>query len=117
MLYKINFFIFVYKIVKKILQFNEHANNNLRMILNSQMRLILKTNIDKKRFNFFINNEMIAIIFEKYDVFCERDIILTKRCDDVKRFNLRRINQNNAAYMFFHYVFFFHTNSKIFIEF
>lgn len=71
------------------------------------MRLMMKTNFDKQRINFFINNEIIAIILDKYDTFCERDIFLTNRCNNIENFFLRRINQNHAAYMFFYYVFFF----------
>lgn len=92
MLHNVNFFIFLYKIINEILQFNEHMNNNFRIILNSQIQLIVKKNFNKRRYNFFINNEMIVIIFNEYDIFCARNIVLTKCCNKIKQIFLRRIN-------------------------
>jgi hypothetical protein len=49
------------------------------------MQLILKTNANRRRNNFFTNNEIIAIVINnEYDLFCERDIVFTKRRDEIK---------------------------------
>ena len=63
MLYECNFFIFIYKIADEFIRFNEIFENELRIILNSQMRLIMKTKTDRRRVNFFTNNKIVVIIF------------------------------------------------------
>ena len=62
MLHKCNSFIELYKIADKILRFNRLLEKNLRVILNSQMRLIMKTNSNKRRYNLFTINKITVII-------------------------------------------------------
>jgi hypothetical protein len=61
------------------------SQRDMRIILNSRMQLILKTNANRHRNNFFMNNEVIVIIINnKYDLFYKRDIIFMKRRDEIK---------------------------------
>jgi hypothetical protein len=106
MLHDCNLFISLYKIANKVLQSNT-IFNNLRVILNSQMRLIVEENFDKRCTNLSTSNEMTAIILNEYDLFDDRDILLTKRCNEFESFFMRRINQNHAAYMSLYYVLLF----------
>jgi hypothetical protein len=69
------------------------------------MQLILKTDANCRRNNFFTSSEVIAIIINnEYDLSCERDIVFTKRRDETEQSYLQRINQNHVAYMSLHYV-------------
>ena len=52
MLYNCNFFIFLYKTANEFLQINSIFNNDLRIVLNSQMKLIMKTETDRRQINF-----------------------------------------------------------------
>jgi hypothetical protein len=104
MLHECNFFIAMYKIVSEMLRETRVANDDLRVILNSQMRLIVKTNFDRRRINLFTSDEIAVIILSEYDLSCDRDILLTKRRDELEQSFMRRINQNHAAYMSLHYV-------------
>ncbi len=93
MLHDCNSFIFLYKTTKKQLCSNTISQRNLRVILNSRMQLILKTDANRRRNNFFTSNEIIAIIINnEYDLSCERDIVFTKRRDEIEQSYLRRIN-------------------------
>ncbi len=108
MLHDCNSFISLYKTTNEQLRSNTISQRDLRIILNSRMQLILKTNANRRHNNFFTNNEVIAIIINnEYDLFCERDIVFTKRRDETEQSYLRRINQNHVAYMSLHYVFLF----------
>ncbi len=108
MLHDCNFFISLYKTTNEQLRSNTISQRDLRIILNSRMQLILKINANRRRNNLFTNNEIIAIIINnEYDLFCERDIVFTKRRDEIEQSYLRRINQNHVAYMFLHYVLLF----------
>jgi hypothetical protein len=72
------------------------------------MQLILKINANRRRNNLFTSNKIIAIIINnEYDLFYERDIVFTKRRDEIEQSYLRRINQNHVAYMSLHYVLLF----------
>ncbi len=85
MLHDCNSFIFLYKTTNEQLRLNTISQRNLRIILNSRMQLILKINANRRRNYFFANNEIIAIIINnEYDLSCERNIIFTKRRDEIK---------------------------------
>jgi hypothetical protein len=108
MLHDCNSFISLYKTTNEQLRSNAISQRDLRIILNSRMQLILKTNANRRRNNLFISNEIIAIVINnEYDLSCERDIVFTKRRDEIEQSYLRRINQNHVAYMFLHYVLLF----------
>jgi hypothetical protein len=108
MLHDCNSFIFLYKTTNEQLRSNAISQWDLRIILNSRMQLILKTNANRRRNNFSTNNEVIAIVINnEYDLFCERDIVFTKRRDEIEQSYLQRINQNHVAYIFLHYVLLF----------
>ncbi len=85
MLHDCNSFISLYKTTNEQLRSNTISQRDLRVILNSRMQLILKTNADRRRNNLFTNNEIITIIINnEYDLFCERDIVFTKRRDEIE---------------------------------
>ena len=107
MLYECNFFIFIYKIADEFIRFNEIFENELRIILNSQMRLIMKTKANRRRVNFFTNNEIVVIIFYEQKKICERNIVFAARQNELKNVKMYRINQNYVVYMSLHYVFLF----------
>ncbi len=108
MLHDCNSFISLYKTTNEQLSSNTISQRNLRIILNSRMQLILKINANRRHNNFFTSNEIIAIIINnEYDLFCERDIVFTKRRDETEQSYLRRINQNHVAYIFLRYVLLF----------
>ena len=91
MLYNCNFFIFLYKIANEFLKINSIFNNNLRIVLNLQMKLIMKIKTNRRQINFFTNNEIIVIIFNKYETVCSRDIVLIERRNDLKIIKIHRI--------------------------
>jgi hypothetical protein len=108
MLHDCNSFISLYKTTNEQLRSNMISQWNMRIILNSRMQLILKTNANRRRNNLFTSNEIIAIIINnEYNLCCKRDIVFTKRRDEIEQSYLRRINQNHVAYMFLHYLFLF----------
>ena len=92
MLYECNFFIFIYKIADEFIRFNEIFENELRIILNSQMRLIMKTKTNQRRVNFFTNNEIIVIIFYEQKKICQRNIVFATRQNELKNVKMHRIN-------------------------
>ena len=116
MLHECNSFIELYKIVDEMLRFNQLFEKNLRVILNSQILLIMKTNSNKRRYNFFTINEMTVIISNKWKIVCERDIMFTERFNNFKNLRMRWINQNHAIYMSLHYVLLFVHDELNFIE-
>jgi hypothetical protein len=108
MLHDCHSFISLYKTTSEQLRSNTISQRDLRIILNSRMQLILKTDANRRRNNLFTSNEIIAIIINnEYDLSCERDIVFTKRRDETEQSYLQRINQNHVAYMFLHYVLLF----------
>ncbi len=93
MLHDCNSFISLYKTTNEQLRSNTISQRDLRIILNSRMQLILKTDANRRRNNFFTSNEVIAIIINnEYDLFCERDIVFTKCRDEIEQSYLRQIN-------------------------
>ncbi len=68
------------------LRLNMISQRDLRIILNSRMQLIMKTNANRRRNNLFTSNEIIAIIINnEYDLSCECDIVFMKRRDEIKQ--------------------------------
>ena len=90
-----------------MLRFNQLLEKNLRVILNSQMRLIMKTSLNKRRHNLFIIKKMTVIISNKWKIVCKRDIMFIKRLNNFENLRIRRINQNYVIYMSLHYVLLF----------
>jgi hypothetical protein len=86
-----NSFISLYKIANEVLQSNM-IFNDLRVILNSQMRLIVKKDFNKRRTNLFTNDEIIAIISNEYNLSDDRDILLTKCRNKFESFFMCRIS-------------------------
>jgi hypothetical protein len=85
MLHDCNSFISLYKTTNEQLRSNAISQRDLRIILNSRMQLILKTDANRRRNNLFTSNEIIAIVINnEYDLFCERDIVFTKRRDEIE---------------------------------
>ncbi len=85
MLHDCNIFISLYRTTNEQLRLNAISQRDLQIILNSRMQLILKINANRRRNNLFTNNEIITIIINnEYDLSCERDIVFTKRRDEIK---------------------------------
>ena len=99
----INPFITIYKTAKERLDSVEEHEDELRIILNPQLKLIIETGADKRHENLPTSNEVAMIIPDEYDVAGSRDIILADRNGN----GFGTINPNHAAYMALHYVFLF----------
>ncbi len=71
------------------------------------MRLIMKIEFNKRRYNMFINDEVIVFILNETDTLYFRDIILTERRVKGTASHFTRIEHFNSAYLSLHYVLFF----------
>ena len=107
MLYTSNPFIELYKTANETLRDNASGNDDLRIILSPQMRLVMEAGADRRRENLPTSNEVAAIIIDEYGDPCERDIVLTERVNGANGTSMKRISQNHAAYMPLHYVLLF----------
>ena len=85
----------------------QHAAGPSRIILNPQIRLVLKEGADRRRENLLTSDEVTVIIPDEYSDPSCRDIILTERIGPDERPRYRRINATQAAYMPLHYVLLF----------
>lgn len=112
MLHTLNPYIELYKTADETMRVNSTTNDNLRIVLNPQMRLIMETGADRRRENLPTSNEVGAIIIDEYGNPCERDIVLTERVNGVNGTSMKRISQNHAAYMPLHYVLLFPHGDK-----
>ena len=84
------------------------AEDNCRLILNPQLRLIVERGADRRRENLPTADEVSMILPEEYGSEGFRDIVLARRMngeDVVNSFTL--INPNHALYLPLHYVLLF----------
>lgn len=91
-LHILNFYIELYKTANKILRNNVFTNNNLQIVLNSQMRLIIKTRADQYCKNFPTSNKVTAIIIDKSGNLCKQDIVLTELVNKVIETSIKWIS-------------------------
>ena len=75
MLHNMNPFIRLYKTASEALRENATTTDDLRIVLNPQMRLIMKAGADRRRSNLPISDEIAGIIPDEYGEPCKRDII------------------------------------------
>ncbi len=71
------------------------------------MRLIMKIEFNKRRYNMLISNEVTMFIINETDTLCFRNIILIKRRAERTASHFIRIEHFNSAYLSLHYVLFF----------
>ena len=79
----------------------------LQIILNLQMRLILKASANQRYKNLLISNKVAIIILDKYGNTSFCDIMLIERYAPNKRLRYYYINLTYAAYMPLHYMLLF----------
>ena len=84
------------------------VEDNCRLILNPQLRLILERGADRRRENLPTANEVAIILPEEYGSRGFRDIVLARRVngEDVRN-SFTLINPNHALYLPLHYVLLF----------
>ncbi len=71
------------------------------------MRLIMKIESNKKRYNMLISDEVAVFILNETDTLCFRDIILTERRAERIASHFIRIKHFNPAYLSLYYMLFF----------
>lgn len=86
-----NPFIQDYKIAKECLDSYRQSQGLLRIILNSQMRLIMETGADQRRENLPTENEVSVLILDAYNEPGHRDIVLAERLPDRQSTRLQNI--------------------------
>ena len=69
----------MYKTARERLEESAQRENDIRIILNPQLRLIIETGAERRRENLPISNEIALIIPDKYGEAGFRDIVLAKR--------------------------------------
>jgi hypothetical protein len=108
MLHEVNPFISLYKIVQERLaeQTLADQDQDVRVILNPQLRLILEVGKDKRRHNLPMVEEVAMVIPTEYDEPSFRDIILATRGENGYG-GIKTINATHAGYMPLHYVLLF----------
>ena len=79
----------------------------MRILINLQMRLIMKIKSDKRRHNMLISNEVAVFILNKLNKFCFRDIVLAERRVKRTASYFARIEYFNSVYLSLHYMLFF----------
>ena len=104
MLHDINPYILLYKTAAKCLRI---ANQQTRVVLNSQMHLIVQIDADRRRENLLISEKIAIIISNEYAEAEFRDIVLNLRDSSQDEFAFSSIIANHVAYMFLHYVLLF----------
>ena len=84
------------------------AEDNCRLILNPQLRLVVERGADLRRENLPTADEVSMILPEEYGSEGFRDIVLARRVNgqDVSN-SFTRINPNHALYLPLHYVLLF----------
>ena len=102
MLHDINPFISLYKTAKERLDTGGMEGEEMRVLLNPQLRLILEVGADKRRHNLPTSDEVAMVIPAEYGESTFRDIVLASRGQNGEEFTI--IDANHAAYMPLHYV-------------
>lgn len=73
--------------------------NNLRIILNPQMRLIVEKGADRRRENLPTADEVAAIIPSEWEDGGKRDVVLAHRTNNGTGYTFSRIPPTHASYM------------------
>ena len=109
MLHEINPFISIYKTALERLQHQENQGEDVRIILNPQLRLVLEAGADRRRYNLPTAEEvaMIVPVGSEWADPSFRDIILATRLTEGAANNFTTINPTHAVYMPLHYVLMF----------
>lgn len=102
-----NPFIQYYKTAKECLDSYRQSQGPMRIILNTQMRLIMETGADQRRENLPTANEIAVLIPDEYNEPGHRDIVLAQRLPDGQSTRLHNIPHTHPAYMPLHYVLLF----------
>jgi len=102
-----NSFIDMYKSARELLEAARQSTNSMRVILNSQLKLIVEHDSDQRCTTLLTISEVAVFISDKYNEIEHRDIVVAKRTavDEESRFH--RISHDNVAYFSLHYVLFF----------
>jgi len=61
-----NLFISIYAIIQEQITIVRVSTKTMRIVINSQLQLIIKNNFDKRRYNLSIANEIAIFILNKY---------------------------------------------------
>jgi hypothetical protein len=100
-----NLFIRLYKTARERLA--EPASSQFQLLLNPQMRLIIKSGADRRQKNLLTSNEVAAILTDEFNRASCCDIVLVVRNLRGREPALARIDLTHAAYMPLHYVLLF----------
>ena len=108
MLHEHNPLIQLYQTARERFAAISEAEDNCRLILNPQLRLIVARGADRRRENLPTANEVAMILPEEYGSEGFRDIVLARRVngEDVRN-SFTLINPNHALYLPLHYVLLF----------
>jgi hypothetical protein len=85
----------------------EPVSSQFRLLLNLQMRLIMKSGADCRQENLLTSNEVAAILTDKFNKASCYDIVLVVCNPRGKEPALARIDLTHTAYMPLHYVLLF----------
>lgn len=105
-LHECNLFIAIYKTAFEHLQ-DLNNTTEIRIILNSQIRLFLEEGADCRRNNLLIVDKAAIIILDKYDRASFRDIVFVFQRSENNTSIFQNINSIIAVYMSLYYVLFF----------
>ena len=107
-LYICNPFINIYKTAaERIQSFATNTTEEIRVVLNPQMKLLLELGADRRRSNLPTIEEVAIIIPDEYNQAGFRDIVLAYRHPENNNTQYHNVSSNSAAYMPLHYVLFF----------
>ena len=104
LLIQYNPFISLYRTARERLA---DQQEDFRIVLNPQMRLVLEGGADRRRDNLPTCNEVTAIIPYEREESSRRDIVLAVRNPGQNKPKLTKIHPSNASYMPLHYVLLF----------
>jgi len=102
-----NSFINMYKSAWEQLETARQSTNFMHVILNLQLKLIVKRDSDQRRTTLLMISEVTVFISDEYNEIKHRDIVVAKRTAVDKESRFHRINHDNVAYFSLHYVLFF----------
>ena len=107
-LHDCNPFINIYKTAaERIQSLTTNTTEEIRVLLNPQMKLLLEMGADRRRSNLPTVDEVAIIIPDEYNQGGFRDIVLAYRNPEIDTNQYHTISSNSAAYMPLHYVLFF----------
>lgn len=102
-LYEINPYIQIYKTAKERMYAAEASHEEMRIILNPQIRLVMEMGTDRRRYNLPTGSEVAVIIADDQGKSDYRDIVVEDRNDS----SLKPIHPDHPSYMPLHYVLLF----------